>query len=374
MQCAGVDRAHRPGVRLGGFAATRPRFVTSQQRSLDWLAGAHAAAEATLALLDDEEKHSFEARMLRLLARCACTPDKIATRGHSVERVEHGTFDPLPHGAATSARMLQFSAIVDEYLTTTYAGDHVAPDDLIHVTCTGYVSPSGAQKLVAAKRWPTRVTHAYHMGCYAAVPALRMAAGFHATGSRRVDLVHTELCSLHFDPSDHSPEQLVVQSLFADGLIRYSLTPSGPGLELLATHEQVMPDSAQSMGWRVGDHGMAMTLSRDVPTRIANVLREFVIDLFARANVSLDELPRSSWAVHPGGPKILDGVRDTLELDESQIAASREVLREYGNMSSATLPHIWMRLERDLPAGALVPSLAFGPGLTICGALFVKRC
>ncbi|HSD91175.1 MAG TPA: 3-oxoacyl-[acyl-carrier-protein] synthase III C-terminal domain-containing protein [Kofleriaceae bacterium] len=348
--------------------------MTPQQKSLDWLAGAHAASEAELAQLDDDEKHAFQSRMLRLLGRCACTPDKIAMRGHSVERVEQGTFDPLPHGAVTSARMLQFSAIVDPYLIAAYADDRVAPDDLVHVTCTGYVSPSGAQKLVAAKRWPTRVTHAYHMGCYAAVPALRMAAGFCATGSRRVDLVHTELCSLHFDPSDHSPEQLVVQSLFADGLIRYSLRPTGPGLELLATHEQVLPDSAQSMGWRVGDHGMAMTLARDVPMRIASKLREFVIELFERANVSLNELPHSTWAVHPGGPKILDGVRDALELTESQLVTSRDVLRDHGNMSSATLPHIWMRLDRDLPAGALVPSLAFGPGLTICGALFVKRC
>ena len=66
------------------------------------------------------------------------------------------------------------------------------------------------------------MTHAYHMGCYAAMPALRIAAGFVATGSRRVDSSHTELCSLHLDPTDHRLEQLVVQSLFADGLIRYS--------------------------------------------------------------------------------------------------------------------------------------------------------
>jgi predicted naringenin-chalcone synthase len=212
------------------------------------------------------------------------------------------------------------------------------------------------------------------MGCYASIPALRVAAGALATGSQRVDIVHTELCSLHMDASDHSPEQLVVQSLFADGLIRYSLAADGPGLELLATHERVLPDSASAMSWRVGDHGMAMTLARDVPGRIAAVLRSFVTELFDRAGLSLGDLKRCTWAVHPGGPKILDGVRDALELAEAQIATSRSVLREHGNMSSATLPYVWMRLARDLPAGSLVPSLAFGPGLTICGALFEKRC
>lgn len=310
----------------------------------------------------------LETRMLRLLGRVACTPDKIASRGHSLDYVARGQ---APDTVATTAqRMAQFETIVDEYFAHTYANES-APNDIVHVTCTGYVSPSGAQKVVAAKRWPTRVTHAYHMGCYAAVPAVRIASSL---GSQRVDVVHTELCSLHVDTSDHRAEQLVVQSLFADGFIRYSVTEEGPGYQLLTTHEHIVPDTASSMSWRVGDHGMAMTLARDVPARIASALRDFVVDMYERAGLSLADLKRGVWAVHPGGPKILDGVRDALELTEEQIAASRRVLRDYGNMSSATLPHIWMRLEQELPEGALVPSLAFGPGLSICGAIFEKRC
>jgi len=79
--------------------------------------------------------------------------------------------------------------------------------------------------------------------------------------------------------------------------------------------------------------------------------------------------------VHPGGPKIIDRVREVLELDEPQVRASRDVLHDFGNMSSATLPHIWMRLLADpaVPRGTLIPSLAFGPGLTVCGAVFEKQ-
>jgi predicted naringenin-chalcone synthase len=310
----------------------------------------------------------LETRMLRLLGRVACTPDKIAKRGHSLDYVAR---HELPAERATTAvRMRQFESIVDEYFVRTYANE-LPPDDIVHVTCTGYVSPSGAQRIVAENRWPTRVTHAYHMGCYAAVPAIRIASSF---GTKRVDVVHTELCSLHVDTSDHRAEQLVVQSLFADGLIRYSVTHDGPGFELLTTQERIVPDSSQSMSWRVGDYGMAMTLARDVPSKIASVLRDFVVEMYEGAGLSLADLKRSVWAVHPGGPKILDGVRDALELTEDQVAASRSVLRDYGNMSSATLPHIWMHLGRDLPEGTLVPSLAFGPGLSICGAIFEKRC
>lgn len=366
---------------LTGFEATRPRYELSQARSLDWLIAAHTEAEATRANLGAGEKAAFATRMARVIARCACAPDKIARRGHSVRDVELGGWDGneiydvrrSPHGAGTAARTRLFSEVVDAYFEETYAAE-AAPDDLVHVTCTGYASPSGAQQLVAKRGWPTRVTHAYHMGCYAAIPALRIAAGMTAIGSRRVDLVHTELCSLHLDPADHRIEQLVVQSLFADGLIRYSLVPNAQrGLEVLALHEQLVADSADAMRWTAGDHGMQMTLAREVPDRIAGVLREFVIDLYRRAGLDLGRMRDSVFAVHPGGPRIIDGVQQTLELTDAQVAASRAVLRDHGNMSSATLPHVWMMLDHTVAPGTLIASLAFGPGLTVCGALLQKR-
>jgi predicted naringenin-chalcone synthase len=373
-------------MRLAGFVATRPRFEIDQQRSLAWLAAAHAEAESAVGKLDDRERRKFEAKVARVLGRCACPPSKLARRGHSVPDVERAEFmgnelydlPHHPHGRTTATRMQMFADRVSEYFATAYADEQQPPDDLIHVTCTGYVSPSGAQRMVAAKGWgaQTRVTHAYHMGCYAALPAVRIGAGFTAIGARRVDIVHTELCSLHLDPSDHRVEQLVVQSLFADGMIRYSMLPdAGPGLRLVTAYEVVLPESHDSMGWRVADHGMQMTLARDVPDRIAGALRGFVVELFKRGGLHLGHLKTSLFAVHPGGPKIIDKVRDVLELEDTQVAASRAVLHDYGNMSSATLPHIWMRMLADpnVPRGTLIPSFAFGPGLTVCGALLEKQ-
>lgn len=370
---------------LSSFVSTPPRFEITQQRALEWLACIHAESQAVLSDLDGPAREQVEAKIARALARVGCSPEQIARRRQSVIDMDsfawddHALYDVHrhPRGRGSAERTRIFSELVEAYFAEAYADDREPPDDLIHVTCTGYVSPSGAQRLVAARRWPTRVTHAYHMGCYAAIPALRIACGLAATGSRRVDLAHTELCSLHLDPSNHSLEQLVVQSLFADGLIRYTLAadPEASGLRVLAVHERVLPDSAESMSWSVADHGNAMTLARDVPERIAGAVRGFVVELFARAGLGLDRLRGCACAVHPGGPRIIDLVRTTLELDEAQVEASRSVLRERGNMSSATLPHIWMRLLADpaVPRGALVPSLAFGPGLTMCGALLEKR-
>ena len=118
-----------------------------------------------------------------------------------------------------------------------------------------------------------------------------------------------------------------------------------------------------------------MTLARDVPEQIGGALRGFVLALYQRAGLDpFVHLRSSVAAVHPGGPRIIDRVRDILELGESQVQTSREVLRDYGNMSSATLPHIWMRILADngVPPDTLVLSLAFGPGLTLCGGLFRK--
>jgi predicted naringenin-chalcone synthase len=192
--------------------------------------------------------------------------------------------------------------------------------------------------------------------------------------------VHTELCTLHFDPSVHTPEQLVVQSLFADGSIRYTVSSDGegdgPGLHVLGLHEVLSAGSEDAMQWVLGDHGMRMTLSRDIPDHIARTIRPFVGALFARAGLDFtNERRRSVFAIHPGGPKIIDAVRDALELEEAQVASARRVLNRFGNMSSATVPHIWHALLED-PAcapGTLVASFAFGPGLTVCGALLRKE-
>ena len=120
---------------------------------------------------------------------------------------------------------------------------------------------------------------------------------------------------------------------------------------------------------------MHMTLARDVPDRIAGALRGFVLELFAKAGLSVSDLRGAVAAVHPGGPKIIDRVREVLELSDTQVAASRAVLFDYGNMSSATLPHVWARVlaDTDVPVGTPILSLAFGPGLTVCGGIFRKR-
>lgn len=386
---------------LGDFRALRPRHRSSQAETLEWLANAHTRAESRLAAAEGRgfEERDFLHSMKRRLARFGCGSDKIATRGHEIDDCSHLRWSEMevyrlaerPSGEGIRIRTKAFGRIATQALNRLFDDVDAAPQHLIHVTCTGYESPSAAQLLVASKGWGclTSVTHAYHMGCYAALPAIRIATGFAALentctsaadGVARVDIVHTEICSLHMNPLRHEPEQLVIQSLFADGCIAYSVYAAAKfhrqssALAVLSQAEWIVPDSAASMAWFCSDFGMEMVLARDVPEKIAQSLGPFLHRLLAQAGEQDTAIERSVFAIHPGGPKIVDQIAITLGLLDSQIALTRCVLLEHGNMSSATLPHIWQLIAQssEVPNGQLVVSLAFGPGLTLSGAVLRK--
>lgn len=378
--------------RLTGFRVVRPAYESSQSETLAWLARAHTEAERAASVEPEQfDAERFCVDMERLVRRFGCSQESIARRGYEIPDVASSRWDEMrvydfglgPEGAGTHARTRHFARITERVLDELYDDPSAAPPrDLLHVTCTGYASPSAAQQLVTRRGWgkATRVLHAYHMGCYAALPAVRVAAALvGGGGSSRADLVHTEICSLHLRPLQHAPEQLVVQSLFADGHARYSVVPAAgcvsPSLALLGVREELLADSEEAMTWTASDAGMEMTLARDLPRRIARAVRAFVDDLRADVGTGLPPFDESAvFAVHPGGPRVIDAVQSALELSDAQVATSREVLLRYGNMSSATLPHVWRELleSRHVAAGTPIVSLAFGPGLTMAGSVMVK--
>jgi predicted naringenin-chalcone synthase len=146
-------------------------------------------------------------------------------------------------------------------------------------------------------------------------------------------------------------------------------------MELVAAREEIVPDTGDAMSWMVSDAGMRMTLSRKVPDHIRACLGAFLERLGAGAGLTAAGLCREAvFAIHPGGPRIIDEIAEHLGLAPLQVQASDAVLRDHGNMSSATLPHVWQRILADdaVRSGTLVVSLAFGPGLTVSGAVLRK--
>jgi predicted naringenin-chalcone synthase len=386
----------RNQVLIRGFSAVLPPYCRAQHESFEWLAEAHARAAATQASCEDILE-KWRDRMTRRIGRYSCSEEHIGWRRSEVRDYMHADWLQMeifnlhenPRGRGLGVRNAVYSAAVRRALESLYARDLDPPSDLLHVSCTGYVSPSAVQRLIERKGWngETKAVQVYHMGCYAALPALRIAAGlvnnYGAHIRARADIVHNELCTLHFNPADHSPEQLIIQTLFADGHIRYSVLPKNNpacrpdegALDVLAFQEEIVPDSVNDMTWELSDWGFQMTLSRDVPGKISSRLPGFLSTLFQNAGLSYcEQMGKAIFAVHPGGPRILDSVAELLGLELEQLRHSRKVLFERGNMSSATLPHIWMATVEDPSVRPETPiiSLAFGPGLTIAGALFRK--
>lgn len=363
-------------VYLHSFVPVFPAHQLKQNQILDWTMKAHARTLQLLGAHDPEK--------LEKLRHYLIDEDQISSRWYECEDINEDWEDhqiyrlsaETPHGEGISGRHEFYAQRVQEIFSGLYAREKI-PDHLIHVTCTGYVSPSPPQKFFAGLAERPELTHAYHMGCYASLPAVRMGEALVKGRGLEVDIVHTELCSIHLDPVDIGPEQMVVQSLFADGHIKYHLSQekSGPSLKLLSLHEELIPESAGDMTWVPGPYGMKMTLSKEVPWKIAMRLHPFLKRLYEKAGYTEEDLvKRAVFAIHPGGPKIVSGIQRLLKLSDEQVKMSRKVLFERGNMSSATLPHVWNEILRDPPEkGTPVVAMAFGPGLTMIGAVFEVR-
>ncbi|HSX10602.1 MAG TPA: 3-oxoacyl-[acyl-carrier-protein] synthase III C-terminal domain-containing protein [Chlamydiales bacterium] len=362
---------------LTDFEIIRPEFETSQAESFHWLVEAHTKAEG---------KEGFRETIKEKLWHVGCKPDYIGKRGYVLADYNHLDWEKMevyrlhesPAGKDLSTRAKVYAREVDKVFEKYYSAESLAPDDMIHVSCTGYVSPSGAQKIVSKRGWgeATTVTHAYHMGCYGSFPAIRIGTGFlhSAREKQRVDIVHTEICSLHTNPSMHQLDQLVSQSLFADGFIKYSAVREAdrPHLKILSLQEEIIPHSTKAMTWDVVEWGFQMSLAKEVAVLITRHLPGYLERLYRKTG------PLSSplFAIHPGGPKILTHVQSLLGLSDMQMKQSFQTLKAYGNMSSATIPHIWQAIlsDENVPNHTPIVSLAFGPGLSISGAILEKIC
>ena len=278
-------------------------------------------------------------------------------------------------------RMAVYEARVLSLAARAFPKGERAPDYAVQVSCTGYASPHALQRVIARRGWDSRFLHIGHMGCYASVPAAAMAGRLvraEAAAGRpraRAALFFAELCTLHLKPGASADEQVVVNSLFADGAIRFDVSASARprALELLDSAETILPGSEREMGWRLEDSSFGMTLSRDVPRLIGGALPGFIARFLKGAGRRLPDV--AHFAIHPGGPRVVEAALKSLGLPADAAPHSREILRRRGNMSSATLPHVWMRMVDDprIARGTLIASLAFGPGLTVCGALVEKR-
>ena len=273
------------------------------------------------------------------------------------QRMRRYADEALPLGAAAVSKAL--------------ADAGLAPADLgllAVATCTGYTSPGLDVLLARDLGLPADVQRLVigHMGCYAAIPGLGAVTDYVNSRRRPAVLLCLELTSLHLQPPPAQLDQVVAHALFADAAAAVVVQPGvEPGYVVRDVVARTDPGTAAYMTWDVTDQGFRMGLSPRVPAVLARYVRDTVTGLLDRHGLAVRDV--DGWAVHPGGPRILDVVASRLELAPAALGESRAVLREHGNCSSPTVLLVLDRIRRR--EARTVVLLAFGPGLTLYAAL-----
>jgi predicted naringenin-chalcone synthase len=280
---------------------------------------------------------------------------------------------PDPLGPSTAARMKMYAefapALAIQAAERALADSGLSTDSVTHlvlVSCTGFVAPGADEALIRGLKLRPDVQRVQvgYMGCHGAINGLRTCMAFASDAAAVVLMVAVELCSLHYYYG-MSADKVVANALFADGAAavvgKGSREPENPERpHVTATGSCLFPGTAGLMGWVIGDHGFEMVLSKKIPTAIEAGLGVWLSDWLKMQGLSVSDV--GSWAVHPGGPKILDATESGLGLPSDALTESRGVLADFGNMSSPTVLFIIDRLrKRNAPRPWVL--LGFGPGL-----------
>lgn len=245
---------------------------------------------------------------------------------------------------------------------------------LITVSCTGFHAPGVDTELIEALGLPATIerTHIGFMGCHGALNGLRVGRAYTtANPQARVLLCAVELCSVHYFYG-WDPSKVIANAIFADGAAAVVGAPESAApadaWRTAACGANLFPDTRDAMTWSIGDHGFVMSLSKRVPSLIAAHLRPWVEQWLDQHQLALKDVP--TWAVHPGGPRIVAAVEEALTLPHAKTWTSHTTFAEFGNMSSPTVLFILDALrKRNAPRPCV--ALGFGPGLAVEATLFM---
>jgi predicted naringenin-chalcone synthase len=239
---------------------------------------------------------------------------------------------------------------------------------LILTTCTGFYAPGIDLQVVEHYGLSPSVerTVVGFMGCYAGINALKLARHIvRSEPSSKVAILNLELCTIHLQETDDL-EQVLSFLIFADGCSASLVSREPVGIELQSFTSTILPNSSDQITWHIGGRGFDMVLAGRVPSTICQGLPSFL------GRILGGQRPEdiAHWAIHPGGRTILDAVQKSVGLSEDTLRHSRDVLRRFGNMSSATVMFVLREMLQPGTVAGRGCAMAFGPGLTTESMLF----
>jgi alkylresorcinol/alkylpyrone synthase len=299
----------------------------------------------------------------------------VDTRHTILPMAEYGALGEI--GAANDRYIEEATGLGEQALRGALDAAGLAASDvdlLIVTSVTGVAVPSLDARLIPrlglrpdVKRLPI-----FGLGCVAGAAGLgRLHDYLLAWPPHTAALLAVELCSLTWRPTDVTVADLVASSLFGDGAVALVATGGRPVDErapgrprVVASRSHVFPDSADTLGWRLAADRFRIILTAELADVVERQLSGSVTAFLAEHGLTIDEI--SSWVCHPGGPKVIDAVQQSLKLPDGAVEMSRRSLAEAGNMSSASVLHI---LEQTMdtcppPAGSAGLMIGLGPGLS----------
>ncbi len=318
------------------------------------------------------EKINFLNKRTEINTRYSCISDY---KGNEFELFTDGNFKQ-PVEKRMELYKKKIMPLAKDVIDKLFADSPVKPKDITHlitVSCTGIFAP-GLEFMIAEKYG---LQHAEKLGinflgCYAALKAIKQAHYIaQANPEACILIVSAELCSLHFYPSETMDEDIIANLLFADGAAativcgnQYKLAENRVVLQIDDIGTGFIPNTAGFMTWDITSSAFRMHLSSKVVSAIGENIQEVVND-FIGDTAAETEL----WAIHPGGVKIIEAVKEGLRLNENNVADSMAVMKQYGNMSSPTilfiLNSIFHKMKMKHETNKKIFSCAFGPGLNI---------
>jgi len=241
---------------------------------------------------------------------------------------------------------------------------------LIITTCTGFYAPGIDLQIIEhyGLKLSTKRTIIGFMGCYAAINALKMARYIISSDkSANVLIVNIELCTLHLQATDNV-QDLLPFLIFADGCAASIVSAKKTGLELQSFYSTILPNSSDQIMWHIGDSGFDMVLSSLVSKLIIAELPKVINEIWQGKKRE----DFAHFAIHPGGKSIIDAVEKGIGLHAELLKPSREVLRQFGNMSSAAIMFVLKEIMQKKNSPGEGCAIAFGPGVAVESMLFKK--
>lgn len=380
------------GILIKNFKMIRPEYEINQKDyskiNLEILYQSFLKKNNYIECLDTKRKIQED------IENFMCKPDRLYKRAffcpdlHEVNPENRRISNTLKNefGSNLAERMEVFKEISLNVFEKTYTKETTYPDILVFTTSVGYIAPSPAQIFLSQKGWyNTNVYHVFHSGCYGAFPAINIASSQVAyrnqcySSNEKADIIHIESNFLHYNPSKRNAAQLINHSLFSDGAIKYSVelenaNNSANSLKLINSFDKIIPNTQNAVDFRINDISFFNEMSKNLAELVIDNITEYLYEFCFKAKINFDFLCENAlFALHPGGPKILDGIVEKLKLKPWQVENSYYIFENFGNMSSATLPHVLQRIcENDNYVGKYVLALGMSPGLTI-GCALLKR-